>query len=190
MATNGKQAAASVSVKRFDGKTTRQPEAIAFLMRQHREVEQMFDQFENAEEDQEKESLAQEISLALAVHAKIEEELLYPQSRDAIEEPDLVDEALVEHATAKDLISQIETMKVGQPLYDAKVKVLGEYISHHVEEEESELFPQLRKTDLDLSALGQNLEARAEEIKAQLSSGSDREVRRRIAAETKAGAHI
>jgi hemerythrin-like domain-containing protein len=185
-----KPAVHTVSVKRFDGKTTRQPAAFAFLMRQHRAVEAHFDDFENAESDAEKAALAQQICLALAVHAKIEEELLYPQARGKIEDDDLVDEAAVEHATAKDLIAQIETMRAGDPLFDAKIKVLSEYIAHHVEEEETELFPQIKKTDIDLTAMAQQLESRSEAVEAELSAGGERQSKRRVAAEAKAGAHI
>jgi hemerythrin superfamily protein len=182
---------AKVSVKRFDGRTVKQPEAIAFLMRQHRAVEDLFDEYEDAEDDAEKGELTQKICLMLAVHAKIEEELIYPAAKEEIEEPDLVDEAAVEHATAKDLIAQIETMHVGDSLYDAKVKVLSEYIAHHVEEEESELFPQLKRTDVDLAAMGEQLEARAEELEEELSAGgNERASRKLVAAESRAGAHI
>ncbi len=182
---------AKVSVKRFDGRTVKQPEAIAFLMRQHRAVEDLFDEYEDAEDDAEKGELTQKICLMLAVHAKIEEELLYPAAKEEIEEADLVDEAAVEHATAKDLIAQIETMHVGDALYDAKVKVLSEYIAHHVEEEESELFPQLKRTDVDLAAMGEQLEARAEELEEELSAGgNERASRKLVAAESRAGAHI
>lgn len=189
MATNTKsgESQGTTLVKRFDGRTVRQPEAIAFLMKQHREVEDYFDQFEHAESDQQKTELVQKICLALAVHAKIEEELIYPSAEEAIEEPDLVDEAYVEHATAKDLIAQLETMKVGDPFYDAKVKVLGEYISHHVEEEETELFPQCRRADIDLAAIGGKLEARSAQLMKDLS-GKDGPTK--IAAEARAGAHI
>jgi hypothetical protein len=180
----------TTQVKRFDGKTVRQPLAIAFLMKQHREVEALFDDYENTDSNAKKLKLSEEICLALAVHAKIEEELLYPTAQEKIEEPDLVDEAAVEHATAKDLIAQIETMKVGDKLYDAKVKVLSEYIAHHVEEEETELFPEIKRTDIDLAALGEKLEALADRWKAQLSTGGKAATRANVAADAKAGAHI
>jgi hemerythrin superfamily protein len=180
----------TVSVKRYDGRATRQPKAFAFLMGQHRAVEKLFETYEEAEGPEEKQAIAQQICLMLAVHAKIEEELLYPAADDAIDDEHLVDEAAVEHATAKDLIAQIETMQPGAHLYDAKMKVLSEYIAHHVEEEESELFPQMKKADIDLDAIGDRLEARAKEVEAQLSAGSDREIRRRVAADAKSGAHI
>jgi hemerythrin superfamily protein len=93
----------------------------------------------------------------LTVHAEAEEEIFYPAAREAIEEQDLLDEAEVEHASAKDLIAQIEAMDSSDPLYDAKVTVLGEYIDHHVEEEEKEMFPKVKKAKLDLEALGEEI---------------------------------
>jgi hemerythrin-like domain-containing protein len=81
----------------------------------------------------------------LKVHAQIEEEIFYPAVRAQIDQPDLMDEALVEHAGAKELIAQLETMDSGDDLYDAKVTVLGEHIDHHVEEEEGEMFPRQRE---------------------------------------------
>jgi hemerythrin superfamily protein len=184
--TKPARTAETVSVKRFDGKTTKQPLAVGFLMQQHRNVETLFDDYENTENSAEKSKLTEKICLMLAVHAKIEEELLYPAAQDQIEEPDLVDEANVEHATAKDLIAQIETMQVGDDLYDAKVKVLGEYIAHHVKEEETELFPQVKKTDMDLTAIGARLKTRAVQIEKELKAGG----RKSVAKEAAAGAHI
>ena len=106
--------------------------------------------------------------MMLTVHAQIEEEIFYPAAQDAIKEPDLVDEATVEHASAKDLIAQIESSEPSDELFDAKVKVLGEYIDHHVKEEESEMFPQVRKAKLDLDALGAQLQERKGELTAEL----------------------
>lgn len=178
------------TVKRFDGKTAHEPAGVAFLMRQHREVEDYFEAYEKAEEDDEKFELAQKICLALAIHAQIEEELLYPEAKEKIEEEDLVDEANVEHATAKDLIAQLETMKVGDELYDAKVKVLGEYIKHHVEEEETELFPQTKEADMDLVGLGARLQARTEQLTAELTGPDGKPSGKRIGAAAAKGAHI
>jgi hemerythrin superfamily protein len=185
-----KPAAHTVSVKRFDGKTVKQPLAVAFLMQQHRDVEALFDAYENTDNKAQKLKLSEKICLSLAVHAKIEEELLYPEAQEKIEEADLIDEASVEHATAKDLIAQIETMQVGDHLYDAKVKVLGEYISHHVEEEETELFPQCKRADMDLTRIGEKLKARAAQLEKDLSAGGEKATKARVAAEARAGAHI
>ena len=185
-----KSSAGTVSVKRYDGKSVRRPEAIAFLMKQHREVEALFDRFENTDDDQEKTELVDQICLALAVHAKIEEELLYPGAEESIEEPDLVDEAYVEHATAKDLIAQLEGMQVGDHFYDAKVTVLGEYIAHHVKEEETELFPQVIGAKMELIDLGRKLEARSEQLKQELGDPDSASTKSKIKAEAGAGAHL
>lgn len=144
-------------------------DAISLLKADHRKVESLFEAFEAAERNTEKGKLAAQICLELRVHAKIEEELLYPQAHEEIEE-DLVDEAVVEHASAKALIKQIEGMKPGEHLYDAKVKVLSEYIKHHVKEEENEMFPQLRQSGMDLKELGAQLMARKQQLLEQLSA--------------------
>ena len=144
-------------------------DAIALLEADHREVDGYFDDFQASEDDREKKLIADKICLALKVHTQIEEEILYPAAREETGDDDLLDEAQVEHAGAKTLIVQIEAMRPGQPLYDAKVKVLGEQVRHHVEEEESELFPELRDADIDLDALGARLAARKAELMALLA---------------------
>ena len=139
-------------------------DAIALLRADHREVKKMFQEFEKTEGDAEKQELATRICTALKVHTQIEEEIFYPAAYEALEEDDLLDEAEVEHASAKDLIAQIEASSPSEPLYDAKVKVLGDYVDHHVEEEEKELFPECRDSDMDLKALGEQLRARKAEL--------------------------
>ncbi len=144
-------------------------DAIELLTQQHREVKEMFDRFENMTDRAKvsKKKLADEICNALIMHTTIEEEIYYPATREASEETeDMVDEAVVEHASAKDLIAQIMEMDPGDDLYDAKVKVLGEMIEHHVKEEEEEMFPKTRQLKLDLKALGQEMKARQMEIEA------------------------
>ena len=126
-----------------------------------------FKQFESLEDDDEKQALADKICLALTVHTQIEEEIYYPATREAIDDDDLLDEAEVEHASAKQLIAEIKAMKAVDRLFDAKVTVLGEYIEHHVEEEESEMFPESRDSDLDLKALGEQLAERKQELMAK-----------------------
>lgn len=139
--------------------------AVKLLKADHKDVAALFQQFETADEE-EKGGLAGQVCQLLAVHAQIEEEILYPAARDALEEDDadLVDEATVEHASVKDLVSQIESADPADDLFDAKVKVLGEYVTHHVKEEEGELFPKLEKTDLDLEELGKELAERKAEL--------------------------
>ncbi|MGE4063516.1 MAG: hemerythrin domain-containing protein [Rhodospirillaceae bacterium] len=114
----------------------------------HAKVKKLFKRYEKMKDDEDKKrfQLATEICTMLKVHATIEEELFYPAARDVLEdEDDLVDEAEVEHASAKQLIADIERMETSDPMYDAKVKVLGEYIEHHADEEEDEMFPKLKK---------------------------------------------
>jgi len=109
-------------------------------------------------------ALAARICRELTVHAQIEEEIFYPAAREVLRDEDLIDEATVEHASAKDLIAQIESSSPGDDLFDAKVKVLGEYINHHVKEEQNELFPKMRQTSLDLTEIGQRMMARKQEL--------------------------
>jgi hemerythrin superfamily protein len=142
---------------------------IELLKEDHRNVEKLFKEYEKLVEDDgsynEKEALAATICAALTVHAQIEEEIFYPAARDILDEEDLIDEAVVEHASAKDLIAQLSDMSPDDDLYDAKVKVLSELIEHHVEEEEDEMFPKVKKAKLDTASLGpQMIERRAELI--------------------------
>jgi len=134
-------------------------DAIALLKEDHRTVSALFEEFEKADEE-EQSSIAQRVCQLLTVHATIEEELLYPAAKEVFddeEETDLVNEAEVEHASAKELIAKIEGMASDDEHFKATVTVLSEYIKHHVKEEETELFPQLKKTDLDLKELGGRL---------------------------------
>ena len=149
---------------------TEPQDAIALLEADHREVAGYFDAFGAATDGAEKKRLAAKICLALKVHTQIEEELFYPPAREKTGNGDLIDEALVEHAGAKTLIAQIEAMAPGQPLYDARMKVLAEQVRHHVQEEETELFPEVRETRLDLAVLGGKLAARKAELMELLAS--------------------
>ncbi len=143
-------------------------DAIALLKADHREVKSMFTQYDKTEDDAEKADLARKICSALTVHAQIEEEIFYPAAYEAIEDDDLLDEAEVEHASAKDLIAQIESMSPDDDLYDAKVTVLGEYIDHHVQEEEGEMFPKCRRARMDLAGLAEQLAQRKSELMAEV----------------------
>lgn len=146
-------------------------DAISLLINDHNEVKALFKKFESLGDRAmvSKKEIANSICLALTVHAQIEEEIFYPKVGKAIKDSDLMDEALVEHASAKDLIAQILSMDPGDDLYDAKVKVLSEQIEHHVKEEEEEMFPKVKKSGVDLVALGQELADRKEELEASES---------------------
>ena len=168
MPTQTSTARTSSSTRTSERRRPRSQDAIQLLRAEHRKVQDLFDQFEKARGDDRKAELAQEICTELKVHAQIEEEIFYPAAREALKEQDLIDEATVEHASAKDLIAQIEQSQAGDELFDAKVTVLGEYIRHHVKEEQNELFPKLKKTKLDLKALGQQLAERKETLMAEV----------------------
>jgi hemerythrin superfamily protein len=144
------------------------PDAIELLKQDHASVKKSFKEFEKM--DHEDTATVQElvtmVCSELKVHAAIEEEIFYPAVRAAIEDEDLMNEAKVEHQSAKDLITQLEAMNADDPLYAATFTVLCEYVLHHVKEEESEMFPQVKKAELDLDALGRQLLARKEELMA------------------------
>lgn len=139
-------------------KTADKHDAIAMLIADHKEVKAIFKQFKKLMQEEgakeEKAALAQQVCNELKVHARIEEEIFYPAVRDAIDDDDLMDEAIVEHAGAKELIEQLGAMQPDDDLYDAKVIVLGEQIEHHAREEEEEMFPKVKKSGINTAALG------------------------------------
>ena len=146
--------------------------AFDVLEEDHREVEEWFDEYDELKDTDEdgKAELAEKICLSLKVHAQIEEEIFYPQAREASQDKDLIDEALVEHSTVKNLIGEIEEMEVGEELYDAKIRVLGEVVKQHIKEEEEELFPELQSTKMDLDAVGKELAGRKQELMVEMSA--------------------
>jgi hemerythrin superfamily protein len=150
---------------------SKQNDAISMLTADHREVATMFEQYEGLGDRAKasKKKLADQICMALTLHAAIEEEIFYPALREKSKEAaDLLDEALVEHAGAKDLIAQLQEADPEDDLYDAKVKVLGEQIEHHVKEEEGEMFPIAKKAGLDMEALGSEMAMRKDELAATM----------------------
>ena len=150
-----------------------QQDALAILEEDHRAVEQLFDAFERAEDDdlERKSTLVQRACELLTIHAIVEEELLYPAAREALDTDDKgdVDEAFVEHFLVKTLIEKFTQLKAGDEGFDATFKVMSENVSHHVEEEENELFPELRKTGLDLVALGTKITARKDALQRKIT---------------------
>ena len=169
MATSAKGSAEGGDKRDEQGSQNGAVSAIELLEQDHREVESYFQEYEGIEDESKKEALALKICLALQVHAQIEEEIFYLQARQVIANPDLVDEATVEHASAKQLIAEIEAMEVGDSLRDAKVKVLGEQINHHIEEEEGALFPEVEDSKMDLQSLGRRMVERKIELLDQLA---------------------
>ena len=143
--------------------------AVNLLTEDHKKVKKLFSDFEKSKEEAdtaEKAALVKEICNELSVHAKVEEEIFYPAIRESTDEEALMDEADVEHATAKSLIAELEAMKPGDDHYDAKVTVLGEYIDHHVKEEQGEIFKKARSAKVDLAELGERITRRKEELQA------------------------
>ncbi|HJS02333.1 MAG TPA: hemerythrin domain-containing protein [Variovorax sp.] len=156
-----------------------EPDACSLLDTDHRNVKKMFKEYETlagskaAGASQKKRDLANQICMELTVHAQIEEEIFYPALRQAIKDTDLLDEAEVEHASAKDLIAQIQEATDADDKFDAKVTVLGEYVDHHVKEERNEIFVKARAArGLDLVALREQLETRKEELMGELTGAA------------------
>jgi len=154
------------------GAARAQPLALELLMSDHRKVEDLFEQFEQEKDSDEgtRREIAQQICAELTIHAQVEEELFYPWLREQLEDDDMemVEEAQVEHNTAKDLIAQIEGATDIDEVYNAKVKVLSEYIKHHVQEEENEIFPEVRDQQEELDELGQEMSARKGELMEEM----------------------
>lgn len=153
------------------------PDVLELLEADHRRVQQLLDDFEDSDGDEaEQIELAQQICDELRVHARVEEELFYPAMRRVLDEDGarLLDAALVEHASAEDLVAKVDASDPTDELFRARVEVLGVYVDHHIVEEESELFALVRDSSLDRRALGAALQARREELLADM--GLDPEV--------------
>ncbi|MEO7499051.1 MAG: hemerythrin domain-containing protein [Casimicrobiaceae bacterium] len=146
--------------------------AIELLKNDHAEVKALFERFEKlgAKASKSKEEIVREACAKLTVHATVEEEIFYPAARTVEGAEDLLNEAEVEHGTAKDLIAKLDDMDSDDDMFEANFTVLSEYIQHHVKEEEGELFPKLQKSDLDLDALGAEMAARKEELTSEVSA--------------------
>ena len=156
--------------------TRAEKDACDLLDADHRAVKKMFKEYEELTGSrgrtvgQKKMDLARQICNELTVHAQIEEEIFYPALRAVLKDTDMLAEAEVEHQSAKDLIAQIEAMGEADEMFDAKVKVLGEYIDHHVKEERNEIFPKARAARrLDLMAMREELESRKEELMGEMA---------------------
>jgi iron-sulfur cluster repair protein YtfE (RIC family) len=172
-----KATAKSAGKSKAESRASTAPDALEKLKSDHDDVKDLLDEYEDKKDDMsasEKKKIVSEICMELMVHAQIEEEIFYPAARGVANAglDELLDEAEVEHAAVKDLIAQLEGETTEAELYDAKVTVLGEQVKHHVEEEEKEMFPKVKKGKLDLQALGQQLAVRAEELKAGYEAGS------------------
>lgn len=151
-------------------------DAIALLKSDHRQVRALFSEFDKLKDggsEEDKAAVVAQICDELTVHAAIEEEIFYPAVRKAIEDVDLMDEALVEHAGAKELIAQLEGASVDDDLYSAKVTVLGQQIDHHIQEEERRMFREAKKAKVDTAALGAEMMKRKTALKEEMGVNGD-----------------
>jgi len=142
------------------------PEATALLRADHKHVAALFAEYEATKSVAKKKKLVAEICTELSVHAQVEEEIFYPAVQKASKDHELVPEAIVEHASLKDLIAQVEGKEPVGEMFDAKITVLSEYVKHHVKEEQNEMFPKAKATSLDMNALGAQMAARKLELLA------------------------
>lgn len=142
--------------------------ALAILHADHARVSELFARFEKLKSNgAQKANLAERICDELEMHARLEEELFYPSVRPQIHDDELMDEAAVEHDSLKTLIEHVRNTKPGDAKYDATVTVMREYVKHHVKEEEDQMFPKVRKLDLDLVALGRAIKTRKRQLKGE-----------------------
>lgn len=157
---------ASASATRGGNRKSASTDAIALLKADHKHVSDLFDQFEKARSDARKKALAAQICNELTVHAQIEEEIFYPAFKAALKDKEMVPEALVEHGSVKDLISAVQEQEPSGGMFEARVTVMGEFVKHHVKEEEKQMFAKARKSNMDLAALGEALATRKQELMA------------------------
>ncbi len=148
--------------------STKAQEATAMLRADHKLVNELFEEFESARSGTKKRALAEQICRELTIHAEIEEEIFYPAVKQALKDKELIPEATVEHSTMKDLIAQIQEVDADDEMWEARVKVLGEYVKHHVKEEQNEIFPKARESKLDMAELGAMMKQRKEELQNEM----------------------
>lgn len=166
MAATKKQPAKKAVKKINSAKTL---DATALLRADHKLVSDLFAEYEKTRSVSKKKQIVEKICTELSVHAQVEEEIFYPAFKITLKDKVLVPEAAVEHATMKDLIAQVEGLEPDGEMYDAKIKVLSEYVKHHVKEEQNEMFPKAKSSKLDLVELGAQISSRKLEILAERS---------------------
>jgi len=144
---------------------------LEMLKDDHKRAKKAFRDFERLDPEKDPEACAQLVAQCcaeLTLHATLEEELLYPAARNVLADEALIDEAEVEHASAKELISQLQQMQPDEEKFAARFTVLGEYLKHHIKEEEGEIFPRLSGAKLDWQALQAQILARREQLSDEL----------------------
>lgn len=159
----------TMTAKKATAKTSsasKPKDAIALLRADHKLVNELFEQYEKSRSTSKKKQLVAQICAELTAHAQVEEEIFYPAVKQALKDKELIPEATVEHATLKDLIAQVEGIEPDGEMFDAKIKVMSEYVKHHVKEEQNEIFPKAKGTKLDMVELGSQLAERKAELLA------------------------
>jgi hemerythrin-like domain-containing protein len=157
---------AMTTSKEEKSSSAKSQDATALLKTDHELVSDLFIEYESAESNKAKKQIAEHICKELTVHAQIEEEIFYPAVKKALKDKELIPEAKVEHDTLRSLIAQIQDTEPGDEMYDAKIKVMREYVKHHVKEEQNEIFPKAKSTDLDMVDLGERLFKRKQQLTA------------------------
>ncbi len=158
--------ATSSTKKQSPAATKKVMDATALLRADHKAVAGLFAEYKTLRSAAKKKALVTKICTELSVHAQIEEEIFYPAVQKALKDRTLVPEATVEHATMRGLIAQVEGKEPDGDMFDAKITVLAEYVTHHVKEEQGEMFAKAKTTSLDMRALGAKLAARKDELLA------------------------
>jgi len=156
----------ATTIRKTTGRPARTQDAIALLKADHKTVSALFEEFQKSRSAGKKKKLVEQICTELTVHTEIEEEIFYPAVKAALKDQEMVPEANVEHASIKELIAQVKGAEPGGEMYNARVKVMSEFVKHHVKEEQNEMFPRARKSKLDMSALGDEMASRKAELLA------------------------
>jgi hypothetical protein len=162
--------ATSTPPRRAARAPARAQDAIALLKADHQKVSALFEQYGKSRSPAKKQAIVASICHELSIHAMVEEEIFYPAVRQAMKDKELVPEALVEHATLKEFIAKVDGKAADGEMFDAQIQVLGEYVKHHVKEEQNEMFPKARKTKLDMAELGQRIAQRKQQLLADPQS--------------------
>ncbi len=169
----------TIADKKAPGKSTKAKDATTMLRADHTLVSGLFEKYEKTHTTTEKKRLVELICNELSVHAQVEEEIFYPAVKAALKDKLLVPEAMVEHASLKALIAEVEGVEPDGEMFDAKIKVLGEYVKHHVKEEQNEMFPKAKSTDIDMNELGALIADRKDELIAERKELFDAQAPRR-----------
>ncbi len=154
------------ATENYSSQQTKSLDAMALLRADHKLVSDLFEQYEATQALAKKKIIVAKICTELTVHAQIEEEIFYPAVKKALPDKTLILQAAVEHATLKDLIAQVQGIEPIGKMFDAKIKVLSQYVKHYVNEEQNQMFPKVKTADLDLIKLGTQIGERKAQLMA------------------------